>query len=58
MFDSSDVRNVVLITGANQFLAQHVIKLLHENDEQVDEIRVFDFTPYENKLGVFTINLL
>jgi nucleoside-diphosphate-sugar epimerase len=51
--DSSELRDVVLVTGANEFVAQHILKLLHEQDEHVDEIRVFDRTAYENKLGAF-----
>lgn len=49
--DQNELRDVVLVIGANQFVAQHIIKLLHENDDHVDEIRVWDSTPYENQLG-------
>lgn len=42
---------VVLVTGSSGFLGQHVVKLLQENHPTVAEIRLFDVTPYENKLA-------
>ena len=51
--DSAEERDIVLVTGANGFLGQHVVKLLHEKDEDLDEIRCFDIRHYQNKLGKF-----
>lgn len=51
MFDDNTLKNIVLVTGASGFLGQHIVKLLQEKDENVDEIRCFDLIKYENKLG-------
>lgn len=48
--NSSTSSNVVLVTGASGFLGQHIVKLLQEKDENVDEIRCFDLIKYENNL--------
>lgn len=42
---------VVLVTGANGCLGQHIVRLLQEKDDSVKEIRLFDLVAYENKLG-------
>lgn len=48
---NSSVDDILLFAGGNGFLGQHIIKLLHECDPLVKEIRVLDLKPYENKLG-------
>ena len=47
--------DVVLVTGGSGFLGQHIVKLLQERASDVREIRVFDKTPYQNKLGVHVL---
>lgn len=42
---------IVLVTGSSGFLGQHIIKLLQEFDNEVEEIRLFDIRPYKNNLG-------
>ena len=49
--NNSSSKNVVLVTGASGFLGQHIVKLLQEKDEDVDEIRCFDLIKYENHLN-------
>lgn len=51
-FDNTSTlsKNIVLVTGASGFLGQHIVKLLQEQDDQVDEIRCFDLVKYENHL--------
>lgn len=41
-------RKVVLVTGASGFLGQHIVWELQNED--IDEIRVFDCRPFEQKL--------
>jgi nucleoside-diphosphate-sugar epimerase len=45
--------DVVLVTGGNGCLGQHVVRLLHEKADHVREIRVLDRVPYRNRLGTF-----
>uniref|UniRef100_T1J625 3-beta hydroxysteroid dehydrogenase/isomerase domain-containing protein n=1 Tax=Strigamia maritima TaxID=126957 RepID=T1J625_STRMM len=40
----------VLVTGANGFYGQFIVKLLHEKDDEVTEIRTFDTTPFVKNL--------
>lgn len=48
-------KEVVLVTGSSGCLGQHIVKLLQEKDDNVSEIRLFDRIPYENKLGMYSI---
>lgn len=43
--------HVVLVTGGNGFLGQHVVKHLHLYGNNVKEIRVYDMAEYKQKLG-------
>ena len=46
--------DIIVITGGNGFVGQHVIKLLHQHcQKEVKEIRVFDIRPYTQNLGKF-----
>ena len=46
--------DVIVITGGNGFVGQHVIKLLHQHcHKEVKEIRVFDIKPYTQNLGMY-----
>ena len=46
--------DIIVITGGNGFVGQHVIKLLHQHcHKEVKEIRVFDIKPYNQNLGKF-----
>ncbi len=50
----SKKKDVVVVTGANGFLGQHVIKLLHTYcTDEVEEIRIFDIKPFSKRLGKF-----
>ncbi|KAL1140994.1 hypothetical protein AAG570_000920 [Ranatra chinensis] len=42
---------IVLITGGNGFLGQHLVKVLQERDESITEIRIVDLNPFVNKTG-------
>ncbi|KFM77175.1 Short-chain dehydrogenase/reductase family 42E member 1, partial [Stegodyphus mimosarum] len=44
-------KEVVVVTGSSGCLGQHIVKLLQEKDDNVEEIRLFDRKPYQNKLG-------
>lgn len=44
-------KDIVLVTGSSGFLGQHIVKLLQEKDDEVEEIRLFDNRPYKNNLG-------
>lgn len=44
-------RQTILVTGGAGFLGQHIVRLLEENAENVEEIRIFDSRPYRNSLG-------
>ncbi|XP_023220647.1 3 beta-hydroxysteroid dehydrogenase/Delta 5--_4-isomerase type 3-like [Centruroides sculpturatus] len=48
---SSVNKDIVLVTGSSGFLGQHIVKLLQEKDDEVEEIRLFDSRPYKNNLG-------
>lgn len=43
-------KQIVLVTGSSGCLGQHIVKLLHENDDTVQEIRCFDIKPFQNNL--------
>lgn len=43
-------KQTVLVTGSSGCLGQHVVRLLHENDDTVGEIRCFDIKPYQNNM--------
>lgn len=45
------VKYVVMVTGANGFLGQHVIKHLQLFTENIKEIRVLDTALFVQKLG-------
>ena len=49
--NNTSTKNIVLVTGSSGFLGQHVVKLLQEKDDNVDEIRCFDLIRYQNNLG-------
>lgn len=49
---------IISILGGSGFLGQNIIKLLQECDPLVEEIRVLDLRPYENKLGKSAIFFL
>ncbi|XP_059613602.1 3 beta-hydroxysteroid dehydrogenase/Delta 5--_4-isomerase type 4 [Phlebotomus argentipes] len=42
---------IVLIVGGSGFLGQHLVKQLIEEEDSVQEIRVLDLKPYENRLN-------
>lgn len=44
-------QEVVLVTGGNGFLGQHIVREIQERDDEVAEIRILDLNQYENKLG-------
>ena len=44
--------DIILVTGGNGFLGQHVVKQLQENAQHVREIRVLDLWPFTPKLGM------
>ena len=44
-------QDIVLVTGSSGCLGQFIVKLLQERDDNVIEIRLYDKSPYENKLG-------
>lgn len=48
---TSDRKRIVLVTGGSGFLGQHIVKHLEEGTKNVEEIRVFDTSPYKNHLG-------
>lgn len=43
-------KQTVLVTGSSGCLGQHIVKLLHEKDDTVGEIRCYDIKPYQNNL--------
>lgn len=51
-------KEVVLVTGSSGCLGQHIVKLLQERDDSVGEIRLFDFKPYKNYLGIYIFSLI
>lgn len=55
---TSGRKRTVLVTGGSGFLGQHIVKHLEEGTKYVEEIRVFDTSPYKNNLGESCINTL
>lgn len=51
--ETANKKQTVLVTGSSGCLGQHVVKLLHENDETVQEIRCYDIKPFQNNLRKF-----
>ncbi|KAL8560073.1 hypothetical protein ACOMHN_013459 [Nucella lapillus] len=47
---ASAARDTILVTGANGFVGQHVVKALQEDAPDVREIRVLDLLPFTPKL--------
>lgn len=45
-------KQTVLVTGSSGCLGQHVVRLLHERDDDVGEIRCFDRKPFSNNLSM------
>lgn len=50
-------KQTVLVTGSSGCLGQHVVRLLHENDDTVGEIRCYDLKPYQNNLRKCSVEL-
>ena len=48
-------KQTVLVTGSSGCLGQHVVKLLHEKDQSVGEVRCFDIKPFHNNLRKFAL---
>jgi len=46
-------RNLFFFQGGSGFLGQHVIRVIQERGDGVQEIRVVDVLPYKKKLGKF-----
>lgn len=44
---------IILVTGGNGFLGQHVIKHLQLYGEGITEIRVLDIIPFVQKMGLY-----
>lgn len=49
----SDKKQTILVTGSSGCLGQHIVKMLHEVDDSVGEIRCMDIRPYQNNLREF-----
>ncbi|XP_027199978.1 3 beta-hydroxysteroid dehydrogenase type 7 [Dermatophagoides pteronyssinus] len=50
MANQTSNKQIVLVTGSSGCLGQHVVRLLHEQDDSVQEIRCFDLKPFSNNL--------
>ena len=53
--------DVILVTGGNGFLGQHIVKILHEHGgDDVREIRIYDVKTYTKNLGWigYEVNLI
>ena len=55
---NSNGQQIVLVTGSSGCLGQHVVKLLHEHDDQVGEVRCFDIKPFQMNLRKFLQTLM
>lgn len=52
---SETKKQVVLVTGSSGCLGQHIVKLLHENDDSVGHIRCYDVKEYKNNLSKLNV---
>ena len=52
--------DVVLVTGGNGFLGQHIVHLLQTQATPGEfcEIRVLDMVPYKNKMGERCVKII
>ena len=48
-------KQIILVTGSSGCLGQHVVRLLHEQDDCVQEIRCYDQKPFPNNLSKWII---
>ncbi|XP_014680262.1 PREDICTED: 3 beta-hydroxysteroid dehydrogenase/Delta 5--_4-isomerase type 6-like, partial [Priapulus caudatus] len=50
MSEAASENKTVLVTGANGFVGQHVVKLLQLRAPYIEEIRVVDLQPFSKRL--------